>query len=95
MPQVDDRAGRCLERAVQLADALEAQQQAVERIFAGEHPFDGPEALLEDGRIDIQPAAAPGRFAPMARASSSIKSLFRSTYPAVPNPSCIIRSFSR
>ncbi|WP_211193619.1 hypothetical protein, partial [Paraburkholderia sp. UYCP14C] len=39
-------------------DALEAQQQAAERVFPGEHALDGAKAFLGDGLIEMTLAAA-------------------------------------
>jgi len=62
MPQIDHRIGQGFERIVQRADALEAQQQAPEFIFPGEHALDGAKALFEDGGIEQRLAATLGCF---------------------------------
>jgi hypothetical protein len=46
MPQIDQCVGQGFERIMQRADALEAQQQAAEFIFPGEHALNGAKALL-------------------------------------------------
>jgi hypothetical protein len=51
MPQIDHRVGESLERVVDLAQVLEAKQKAAELVLPGKDTFDGPKALLEDGRI--------------------------------------------
>jgi hypothetical protein len=43
---------RGLKCVVQLAEAIEAKQQAPEFIFPGEHPFDGVEPVFKDGGIE-------------------------------------------
>src|ERR1700710_2446965 len=57
VPEIDHRVGEGLERIVQPADALEAQQQPAELVLPGKHPLDRPEALLEDGRLEDRLAA--------------------------------------
>jgi hypothetical protein len=52
MSEIDHRVGEGLERVVQPADALEAQQQPAELVLPGKYPLDRPEALLEDGRLE-------------------------------------------
>jgi hypothetical protein len=53
VPQVDHRVRERLERVVHVANVLEAQQQAAERVLPGENALDGAEALREDGRIEM------------------------------------------
>ena len=62
MPQIDHRIGQGFERVVQRTDAFEAQQQAPEFIFPGEHALDGAETLFEDGGIEQRLAATLGCF---------------------------------
>ena len=62
--QVDHRIGERLERVVHFTDVFEAQQQAAKLVFPGEDAFNGPEALLEDGRIEALPATALRCLAP-------------------------------
>src|ERR1700682_4166521 len=50
VPQIDHRVGERLERVVQVAQTLEAQQQAAELVFPGEDALDGAEAFIENGR---------------------------------------------
>jgi hypothetical protein len=45
-----------------LAEAIEAKQQAPELIFPGEHPFDRPEALFKNSRLEERLASALGLF---------------------------------
>jgi len=68
VPKIDHRVSQRLERIVQVTEAFEAHQQAAEFIFPGEHPLDGPEALLENGRI--RSAASGPAWAFCARADS-------------------------
>src|ERR1700733_7220453 len=60
MPEIDHRVGEGLERVVQPADALEAQQQPAEFVFPGKYPLNRPEALLEDGWLEDRLAAPLG-----------------------------------
>jgi hypothetical protein len=52
VPEIDHRVCEGLERAVQPADTLKAQQQPAELVFPGKDPLDRSEALLEDGRFE-------------------------------------------
>ncbi|SAL36484.1 hypothetical protein AWB69_03494 [Caballeronia udeis] len=58
MPQIDHRIGERLERVVQVAQTLEAQQQAAELVFPGEDALDGAEAFIENGRVEKRLATA-------------------------------------
>jgi hypothetical protein len=52
VPQVDHRVSQGFQSVVQFTDAFEAQQQALEFVFPGEHPLDGVETLLENGGVE-------------------------------------------
>ena len=64
VPKIDHGVGERLERVVHVADVFEAQQQTAELALPGKHALDGPEALLEDRRIKVLPAAALRCFSP-------------------------------
>ena len=58
MPQVNHRIGQNFKCVVQLAEAIEPNQQAPEFIFPAEHPLDGVEPLFENGRVKERFAAS-------------------------------------
>ena len=64
MPQIDHRIGQRLERVVHLTDVFEAQQQTAKLILPGEDALNGPEALVEDGRVKAILAVPLRGFAP-------------------------------
>ena len=62
VPQVNHRIGQCLERVMQLAEAIESKQQAPELIFPAKHPLNGIEPLFKNGGIEQGLAASLGGF---------------------------------
>src|SRR5258708_20820000 len=57
MPEVDHRISQGLECVVQLAEAIEAKQQAPEFVLPAEDPLDGAEPFFEDRWIEQRLAA--------------------------------------
>lgn len=49
--QVDQRVGQRLERVVQIAQSIKAQQQATKLVFPSKYAFDGVEAFFQNGGI--------------------------------------------
>lgn len=62
VPQVNHRIGQCLERVMQLAEAIESKQQAPELIFPAKHPLNGIEPRLKNGGVEQRLATALGGF---------------------------------
>ena len=72
VPQVDHRVRQGLERIVQLADAIEAIEQAPAFVLPGKHPFNGVEAFFKNGRNKDRLATSPGSF-PASRIGIDIR----------------------
>src|SRR5260221_2413149 len=62
VPEIDHRIGESFECVVQLTEAIEAKQQSPELVFPSEHPFDRPESLFKNSRLEERLAASLGSF---------------------------------
>jgi hypothetical protein len=62
MAQVDHRIRQCLERVMQLAEAIEPEQQAPELVFPTKHPLNGIEPFSKNGSVEQRLAATLGAF---------------------------------
>lgn len=74
---------------MQVAQPLEAQQQAPKLVFPGEHALDGAKALLENGRLEQRLAASLRRLAP-ARIRVDVRH-----HPAIEDRLAVVRTIVR